>query len=206
MSSPPGTDARRHAPATERNRTAIVEVLRDVLPAEGCVLELASGSGEHAVWFARQLPGLTFQPGDPDPVNRASIAAWIAHAGAANVMPPITLDATQPDWLLPSRPAAILCINMVHIAPWAATLGLLRGASAVLPAGGLLYLYGPFRREGAHTSESNAMFDAVLRRGNASWGVRDLEAVTDAAQAAGFDVPTAIAMPANNLSVIFRRA
>jgi len=198
-------DARRFAPATERNRSAILDVLREALPAEGCVLEIASGSGEHAVWFARHLPHLTFQPSDPDPVNRASVAAWIAHTGVGNVLPPIALDATHPDWSLPHPVAAVLCINMIHIAPWAATLGLMRGASAALRSNGLLYLYGPFRRDGAHTSESNAMFDADLRGRDASWGVRDFEAVVDAAMAAGFGEPIAIAMPANNLSVIFRR-
>jgi hypothetical protein len=198
-------DARRFAPATERNRSAILEVLRGALPAEGCVLEIASGSGEHAVWFGHHLPHLVFQPSDPDPVNRASIAAWIAHTAVANVLPPIALDATGTDWSLPQSPAAVLCINMIHIAPWTATLGLLRGASATLPPGGLLYLYGPFRRDGAHTSESNAMFDADLRSRDATWGVRDLEAVSDAAHAAGFGEPTTIAMPANNLSVVFRR-
>ncbi len=202
----PIPDARRFAPATERNRSAILDVLRGVLPEEGCVLEVASGSGEHAVWFARHLPHLVFQPSDPDPVNRASSAAWIAHTGVANVLPPIALDATHPDWSLPQSPAAVLCINMIHIAPWAATLGLMRGAAAALPSDGVLYLYGPFRRNGAHTSESNAMFDADLRSRDASWGVRDLEAVSDAAREAGFGEPTTIAMPANNLSVVFRRA
>ncbi len=199
-------DARRFAPATERNRTAILDVLREVLPDAGCVLEIASGSGEHAVWFARHLPHLQFQPSDPDPVNRASIAAWTAHTAVTNVLEPIALDATDPDWPLPHRPSAVLCINMIHIAPWSATLGLLRGAAAALSSGGVLYLYGPFRRGGTHTSESNAMFDADLRGRNASWGVRDLETVVDAAQAAGFAVPTTIAMPANNQSVFFRRA
>lgn len=199
------SDARRFAPATERNRTAILDVLREALPDAGCVLEIASGSGEHAVWFGRHLPHLQFQPSDPDRVNRASIAAWIAHTAVTNVLPPIPLDATHPGWPLPQPPAAVLCINMIHIAPWTATLGLLRGAAAALSPGGVLYLYGPFRRGGAHTSDSNAMFDADLRSRDPSWGVRDLEAVSDAAEEAGFGTPTAIAMPANNLSVIFRR-
>lgn len=198
-------DTRRFAPATERNRAAILDVLREVLPDAGCVLEIASGSGEHAVWFARHLPHLQFQPSDPDPVNRASIAAWTAHTAVTNVLEPIALDATDTDWPIPHRPSAVLCINMIHIAPWSATLGLLRGAAATLSSGGLLYLYGPFRRGGTHTSESNAMFDADLRRRDASWGVRDLEAVNEAAREAGFGTPTTIAMPANNLSVMFRR-
>lgn len=198
-------DARRFAPATERNRTAILDVLREVLPAAGCVLEIASGSGEHAVWFAQHLPHLEFQPSDPDPVNRASITAWTEHTAVANVLPPIPLDTIRPEWPLPHPPAAVLCINMIHISPWTATLGLLRGTAAVLAPGGLLYLYGPFRRDGAHTSASNAMFDADLRSRDASWGVRDIEAVSDAASLAGFGPPTTIAMPANNLSVMFRR-
>jgi hypothetical protein len=203
--SPNAPDVRRYAPATGRNRAVILDVLRELLPADGCVLEIASGSGEHAVWFGHHLPHLAFQPSDPDPVNRASIASWIAHTAVANVLPPIALDATGADWSLPQPAAAVLCINMIHIAPWTATLGLLRGASATLPPGGLLYLYGPFRRDGAHTSESNAMFDADLRSRDATWGVRDLEAVSDAARLAGFGEPTTIAMPANNLSVVFRR-
>jgi hypothetical protein len=198
-------DARRFAPATGRNRTAILDVLREVLPDTGCVLEIASGSGEHAVWFAQHLPHLQFQPSDPDPVNLASITAWTALTTVTNVLEPIALDATDTDWPVPHRPAAVLCINMIHIAHWSATLGLLRGAAATLSSGGLLYLYGPFRRGGAHTSESNAMFDADLRDRNASWGVRDLETVVDAAQATGFATPTTIAMPANNQSVLFRR-
>jgi SAM-dependent methyltransferase len=198
-------DARRFAPAAQRNRGPILEVLRGVLPERGLVLEIASGTGEHAVWFAEHLPALTFQPSDPDADNRASIAAWIVQAGAPNVNAPLAIDATDALWALARAPDAILCINMIHIAPWAATLGLLRHAAAVLPPGGLLYLYGPYKRGGRHTAPSNADFDQGLRARDPAWGVRDLEVVVDTAAAAGFALADTVPMPANNLSVVFRR-
>jgi hypothetical protein len=184
-------------------------VLRRVLPGSGKVLEIASGTGEHAVWLAGQLPGLTFQPSDPEPAHRASIAAWAAGAGLANLRAPLALDVTSPDWErsaeIPRDLAAILCINLIHIAPWAAALGLLRGAGAALGAGRLLYLYGPYRRGGEHTSASNEAFDRSLRAQNPGWGVRDLEAVSEAADGAGFALEEIVRMPANNLSLILRR-
>ena len=193
--------ARRHAPATLRNREAILAVLRPALPATGLVLEVASGSGEHCAFLAAALPGLTFQPSDPDPDARASTDAWCP--GQANIRPALALDAAGAWPAL--RAQAVLCINMVHISPWAATLGLLRQAAAVLPAGAPLYLYGPYREGGAHTAESNAAFDASLRERNPAWGVRDLEAVAEAAAAQGFGAPAVTRMPANNLSLLFRR-
>lgn len=199
------TDARRYAPATERNRGPILEVLRGSLPAAGTVLEIASGTGEHVVHFAVALPHLAFQPSDPDPDNRASIAAWIEHAGVANVQAPIDLDAAAPGWTIMPTPCAILCINMVHISPWAATLGLMRNAGAVLPPGGMLYLYGAFKRGGAHTAPSNLAFDDGLRARNPAWGVRDLEAVIEVAATAGLALADTVEMPANNLSVVLRR-
>jgi hypothetical protein len=199
------TDARRFAPATERNRGPILEVLRGVLPESGRVLEIGSGTGEHVVWLAEQLPALTFQPSDPDAVNRTSIAAWIAQAGVTNVKVPVALDAKDDRWLLADAPDAILCINMIHIAPWAATSGLMRNAATTLPPEGVLYLYGPFKRGGAHTAPSNAAFDENLRARNPAWGVRDLEAVIETALNAGLDLADTVAMPANNLSVVFRR-
>ena len=199
------TDARRFAPATERNRGPILEVLRSRLPTEGVVLEIASGTGEHVVHFAAALPQLAFQPSDPDPDNRASIAAWIEHAGASNVRAPIDLDAAAPKWTIAPTPAAILCINMVHISPWAATLGLMRNAGAALRPGGTLYLYGAFKRGGAHTAPSNLAFDDGLRTRNPAWGVRDLEAVIEVAATAGLALADTIEMPANNLSVVLRR-
>jgi hypothetical protein len=195
-------DARRFAPAAARNREPILDVLRAHLPASGTALEIASGSGEHAVAFAAAFPTLVWQPSDPDPANRESIAAWIAAAGAPNLLPPIDLDATGEIWPLATADA-VVCINMIHIAPWSACLGLLRGAARLLAPGGLLYLYGPFMRDGAHTAPSNAAFDESLRARDPAWGVRDLGAVSDAAQ--GFARPAVIAMPANNLSVLFRR-
>ena len=198
------TDDRLKAPAAARNRDPILNVLRGVLPEAGTVLEVASGSGEHVLHFAAHLPKLTFCPSDPSPEARRSIAAWIEASGAANIRPPLALDAAAPHWPLESADA-ILCINMIHISPWAATQGLFAGAGALLPPGAPLYLYGPYKRHGAHTAESNAAFDASLRAQNAEWGVRDLEAVAACAASAGFEAPLVVAMPANNLSVIFRR-
>lgn len=198
------TDARRTAPATTRNRDPILEVLRRHLPRRGLVLEIASGTGEHIVHFARALGDLTFQPSDPDAASRASIDAWIAATGVANVLPAIALDAEAATWNV-ERVDAVVCINMIHISPWSATVGLMRGASIVLPAGAILTLYGPYRREGRHTAPSNAQFDAQLRATDPAWGVRDLEEVVAVAGAHGFNVAAIEDMPANNLSVILRR-
>ena len=202
-------DARLYASATQRNREPIAAVLRRALPPAGTVLEIASGTGEHAVWFAANLPGIVIQPSDPDEENRASIAAWTRFTGVANVRAPLAIDVAAAGWEtgadLPRDVAAILCINMIHISPWAATLGLMRGAGALLPPGGVLYLYGAYKRGGAHTAPSNASFDASLRARDPTWGVRDLEAVTAAASEAGLAPESVIGMPANNLSVILRR-
>lgn len=195
-------DARRYAPATARNRMAILEVLRGVLPPQGTVLEVASGTGEHAAFLAPAFPRLTWQPSDPNAAARASITAWTS--GLPNVQPPLDLDAAATDWPI-SRADAILCVNMIHIAPWAATLGLLAGAARLLPPGGPLYLYGPYKQGGRHAAPSNAAFDDSLRASDPSWGVRDLDDVTEAAGRTGFGRPEVIAMPANNLSVVFRR-
>jgi SAM-dependent methyltransferase len=193
-----------YAPAVERNRDPILTVLRRQLDGVRAVLEIASGSGEHVVHFARALPDITFQPTDPDAPSRASIDAWIAETGLANVRPAMALDVTAQPW--PAIEAqAVICINMIHISPWAATLGLMRGAAQVLKPGGVLFLYGPYRRGGAHTADSNAAFDRSLRERDPAWGVRDLEAVAEAARAEGFAPPIIEAMPANNLSVMFRR-
>jgi SAM-dependent methyltransferase len=195
-------DARRFAPAAARNREPILDVLRAHLPASGTALEIASGLGEHAVAFAAAFPKLVWQPSDPDPANRASIAAWIAAEGTPNLLPPIDLDATADIWPLATADA-VVCINMIHIAPWAACLGLLRGAARLLAPGGLLYLYGPFKRDGMHTAPSNEAFDESLRARDPAWGVRDLGEVCQAAE--GFALAATVAMPANNLSVLFRR-
>lgn len=198
-------DPRRFAPATVRNRDAIQNVLGPGLPSRGFVLEIASGSGEHIVHFAKaNSPELIFQPSDPAPEARASIDAWVASAGTPNVRPALDLDASEGNWPI-ERADAILCINMIHISPWAATQGLMRGAARVLPTGGLLFLYGPYRRAGQHTSPSNAGFDEDLRRQNPSWGVRNLEDVSALAISNGFGNPDVFEMPANNLSLVFRR-
>jgi len=199
------SDPRRFAPAAARNRDAILDVLRRHLPASGLVLELASGSGEHAIHFAAALPDLTFQPSDPLPEARASIDAWVTETGLPNIRPALAIDAAAPGWPVTAADA-VLCINMIHISPWAATEGLLRGAAAILPPGGPLILYGPYRRGGAHTAPSNAAFDADLRARNPAWGVRDLEAVAALAAEHGFGPPAVAEMPANNLTVTFRRA
>ena len=199
-------DKRRHAPATLRNRDAILAALQRHLPARGTVLEVASGTGEHAAHFAAALPDLAFQPSDPDPGARASIDAWAAGARLPNLRAALALDVRAPDWERTAGAAdAVLCVNMVHIAPWAATVGLMRGAGGLLPAGGVLCLYGPFKREGRHTAPSNEAFDADLRAGDPAWGVRDLEAVAAEATARGFAAPAVEEMPANNLFVVFRR-
>jgi cyclopropane fatty-acyl-phospholipid synthase-like methyltransferase len=197
-------DARRFAPAVARNKAAITEVLGRHLPASGLVLEIASGSGEHALHFAEHFPALTFQPTDADAAALASIAAWRDEARLTNLLPPLMLDVMADVW--PMQKADVLvCINMIHIAPWEATAALMQGAARSLPPNGMLFLYGPFKQGGAHTAPSNAEFDASLRAQDVRWGVRDLGAVAEIARAAGFAAPMVEAMPANNLSVIFRR-
>jgi SAM-dependent methyltransferase len=198
------SDARLRYPATERNREPVLAVLRQHLPERGLVLEVASGSGEHVVHFAAHLQDLVFQPSDPEAAARASIDAWTAASGLANLRPALALDATASEWPLAAADA-VLCTNMIHIAPWAAAEGLVAGAARVLPRGGILYLYGPNRRAGAHTAPSNEAFDASLRARDPSWGVRDLEAVAALAAGAGFGAPVVIEMPANNLSLVFRK-
>lgn len=198
-------DNRRSAPAALRNRGPILDVLGPELPANGLVLEVASGSGEHIVHFAAGTSrDLAWQPSDPDPAARASIDAWVAGSGLANVRPAVAVDASSLDWPVAAADV-VLSINMIHIAPWRAAEGLVAGAGRLLSVGGLLFLYGPFRREGRHTAPSNAHFDADLRRQDPAWGVRDLEAVAGLANAAGFTAPRIVEMPANNLSVLFRR-
>lgn len=198
-------DPRRHAPATQRNAEPLLAVLRDALPARGAVLEVAAGSGQHAVYFARALPGLRWLPSDPDPGQRDSIAAWRAAEGPENLAEPLHLDAADADSPWPAPLDAVVCINMLHISPWAATLGLLAGAGRALPVGGPLTIYGPFMRDGRHTADSNAAFDADLQRRNPAWGVRDLNDVAAAANACGLTLERAADMPANNLTLIFRR-
>lgn len=199
------TDARLLAPAVARNRGPLLAVLRPRLPRAGLVLEIASGSGEHLAALAALTPDLTFQPTDPDPDARASADAWARHLAVRNMRPALPLDAAAPDSWPVAAADAMLCVNMIHISPWTATLGLLRGAARLLPPGAPLFLYGPFRRHGRHTAPSNAAFDESLRARNPAWGVRDLEAVAEAAAAQGFGRPEVTSMPANNLFLVLRR-
>jgi hypothetical protein len=195
-------DQRRFAPAAARNRDALTEALRPLLPASGLLLEIASGSGEHALHLARTFPALTVQPSDPDEGARDSIAAWRAAEGPANLLGPLALDAMgEGDF---PRADAVLCVNMIHIAPWAACLGLLAKAAEALGTDAPLILYGPFFRAGVETAPSNLAFDAELRARNPAWGIRALEAVAEAA-APAFALERVVEMPANNLTVCFRR-
>ena len=198
------SDHRQYAPATLRNRDIILDVLRGVLPAKGEILEIASGTGEHVVHFAKSLPRVVFQPSDPDLDALQSVAAWIKATRVTNVRAPIVLNVSQSPWPIASADG-IICINMVHISPWDATFGLFRGAAAILPPGAPFYLYGPYKREGVETAPSNQAFDRSLRHRNPAWGLRDLEAVAAIAQSVGFSSPVITEMPANNLSVVFRR-
>ena len=196
--------AKRFAPSTMRNRAAIVDVLRGVLPAYGLVLEIASGSGEHIIHFAKAFPALQWQPSDPDTTSLASINAWRDESGLSNVKPPFAIDAAATGWPITAA-AAILCINMIHISPWAATRGLFRGAASVLGQGAPLYLYGPYLQQGIPVAASNVAFDASLKDRNPEWGLRHVDDVIDLARAHGFDFETVVEMPANNLSLLFRR-
>lgn len=213
-------DARQFAPATQRNREPILKILQQVLPPTGTVLEVSSGTGEHAVFFAPRLSPRLWVPSDLSPVARASIAAWRDHTPAENLYPPIALDVRDSVWAIeqPELPEplhtldlqqhpvrAIVNINMIHISPWSACLGLMAGAGRILPPGGLLYLYGPFKQGGVHTAPSNEAFDVSLRSQNAEWGVRDLEQVIAAAAAQALSLIEVYTMPANNLSVVFQR-
>ena len=193
---------RLSAPSAARNRDPILHALRPHLPASGTVLEVASGTGEHVAYFAAALPALLWQPSDPASERRASIGSWTA--GLPNVLPPLALDAASAAW--PVRQAdAVLCINMIHIAPWAAAQGLVAGAARVLAPGGLLVLYGPFRRAGLNMEPGNAAFDADLRGRDPQWGLRVVEDVAALAAAAGFGPPAVEPMPANNLLLRFTR-
>ena len=197
-----GPDVKRHAPATERNRDVIAETLARLLPAEGLVLEVASGTGEHAVHFARLFPALTWQPSDPDPIALASINAWRADSNVPNMRPAMLLDASA-DWPI-TRADAVVCINMTHISPWAATVGLLRNAARLLPPSAVLFIYGPYNQRDVPLAQSNAAFDASLRQQNAEWGLRYVDDIADEAYKSGLHLDSVIDMPANNLSLIFR--
>jgi SAM-dependent methyltransferase len=197
-----GAEVKRHAPATERNRDVISETLARVLPTEGLVLEVASGTGEHAVHFAKLFPALTWQPSDPDPIALASINAWRADSNVPNMRPAMLLDASA-DWPI-AQADAVVCINMTHISPWAATVDLLRNVARLLPPSAVLFMYGPYKQRDVPLAESNAAFDASLRQQNAEWGLRYVEDIAEEAHKFGLRLDPVIAMPANNLSLIFR--
>ena len=198
------SDLRETAPSAERNKQPILDVLARVLPASGLVLEIGSGTGQHVCHFAKSLGQLTFQPSEMDESKHASIAAWIEHGQLSNVHPPIAFDLVQLPW--PMRAAhAVVCINVIHISPWEATLALMKGASEILPPGGVLVTYGPYRRGGEHTAPSTEEFDANLRLRDPRWGVRDMEDVVAAARDAGLAFVQAVPMPANNFTLVFRK-
>lgn len=202
-------DNRQYAPATLRNRDFILELLSEVLPSVGNVLEIASGTGEHAVFFASHLQQRTWIPSDQNPLAIASIIDWKKHYPSDNLAEPLTIDVTASDWsdhpyIQDKLIKAIVNINMIHIAPWAACLGLMAGANKLLSVGGILYLYGPFKQSGQHTSYSNADFDASLRQQNSDWGVRELEEVVEVASSHNLTLRQLQPMPANNLSVVFQ--
>lgn len=193
--------ARKHAPATMRNRDPIAAVLAELLPDAGLVLEIASGSGEHCAHFAGRFPALTWQPSDPEPSALASIADWCRDL--PNVLPPLEIDASGPEWPV-ARADAIFCANMTHISPWEATLGLLAGAERLLSPGARLILYGPYLRDGVATAPSNLAFDQSLKARDVRWGIRRVEDV--GAATAGLTLDRLVEMPANNLMLVYRRA
>jgi SAM-dependent methyltransferase len=192
------------SPSAERNKAAVAALLKTVLPDRGLVLEIGSGTGQHIVHFAKECPHLVWQPSERDEACLQSIRDWIAVGAAGNVEPPLFLDVGVLPWPIASA-AAVVSLNMIHIAPWLAAEALFRGAGAILPPDGMLVLYGPFRRDGAHTSPSNEAFDQHLRAHDPQWGVRDLEDVAACAASHGFAAPEVHEMPANNLSIVFRR-
>jgi hypothetical protein len=197
-------DGRRLAPAAERNKEPILSVLTRVLPPRGTMLEIGSGTGQHVTHFAKTLSHLRWQPSDADPDLRQSIAQWIAHEHLANVEAPIALDIHAQPWPLATA-AAIVCINVIHVAPWSATPALLGGAEGMLAPGAPLVLYGPFLQRGVPTSPGNVKFDADLKAANPAWGLREVERVAETAAQSGFTLDEVVAMPANNLTLVFRR-
>ena len=198
------------APAAERNRRVILDVLKHVLPPSGTVLEVSSGTGQHAAYFAPELAPRRWQPSEFDRALIGSIEGWRERVPSANLLAPVTLDACDALWPVETAPpqppiSAVVNINMIHIAPWQACLGLLAGAGRILRADGILYLYGPYRRGGVHTVSSNADFDRSLQARDPQWGVRDLDEVEAAATGEGLVLDQVIEMPVNNLSVVFRK-
>lgn len=200
-------DGRLFSPSTERNQGAIKDVFLKEIPSNARVLEIASGSGQHSVHIMQDQPAMRWVASDISQEARASVRAWAEHAGLSDQYEDIrSIDASSEDWRIDGKFDAILSSNMIHISPWEVGLGLMAGAHKYLKAGGRLFLYGPFKRDGEHIAESNVSFDANLQNKDASWGVRDLEGdVIPAAQKAGLSLVRVHAMPANNFSVIFER-
>ncbi|MGD1866641.1 MAG: DUF938 domain-containing protein [Phormidesmis sp.] len=206
-------DARQYASATERNREPILAVLKKVLPTSGTVLEIASGTGEHATFMAPRLSHLSWQPSEMNPLLIDSIQAWAAALPAPNLRKPITLDVNVSPWPVERQPehlaapavTAIVSVNMIHISPWESCLQLMAGAERVLPKGGVLYLYGPYKQKGEHTAPSNEAFDEMLKSRNPQWGIRDMETVCETAQQHSLELSQIVPMPANNFSVVFHR-
>lgn len=198
------TMAKGFAPAAERNRQPILEVLRRVLPPTGIVVEIASGTGQHATFFSEQLPSLRWQPTDTSPEALQSIEAWVREAARDNLLPPLELDVRWPRWPL-AEADALLCINMIHISPWETTEALFRGAGELLSTGSRLITYGPYRLRGQHTAPSNATFDESLRSRNARWGVRDIDDLCELGARAGFTLDERVEMPANNMTLVWTR-
>ncbi len=197
-------ETRETAPSPERNKQPILDVLARVLPARGLVLEIGSGTGQHVAHFAKALPALTFQPSERDVARHASIKAWVAADNLSNVEPPLAIDLMKRPWPIVAADA-VVCINVIHISPWEATLALMAGAGRILPAGGVLVTYGPYLRGGVHTAQSNEAFDASLRATNPLWGVRDLDKVADVAAREGLALEEAVPMPANNFTLVWRK-
>lgn len=195
---------RRSAPAALRNREPIAEVLSEWLPPSGLVLEIASGTGEHAVFFAERFPGLEWQPSDIHPAALASIEAWRTASGLPNLRAPLILDASLTNWPI-RRADAVVSINMVHISPWASSLGLIRGAARLLAAGAPLIMYGPWLKDDVQTAPSNLEFDADLKRRDPEWGLRQVEDFAAAAADAGLALVETHLMPANNMMLLLRR-
>ncbi|MCJ8280886.1 MAG: class I SAM-dependent methyltransferase [Rivularia sp. ALOHA_DT_140] len=205
-------DGRKHAIATERNREPILKVLSEVLPSTGTVLEIASGTGEHAAYFAPRLKPRKWIPSDINPSLHESIIAWIRHSPSENLYQPLKIDASQPVWKVETQElleisdiVAMVNINMIHISPWSACLGLMAAAGRILPPGGILYLYGPYKQGGEHTAPSNAAFSEYLQEQNPEWGVRNLEDVLEIAKTNNLFLQKTYPMPANNLSVVFKK-
>lgn len=197
------SQGRWHSAPADRNTGPIIEVLAGLLPSQGTVLELASGTGQHVVAFARAFPGLKWCPSDLDPDLRASVELRVAEAALNNIEPPVELNVMQLPWPVDTADA-IVCINMIHVAPWPATEALFAGAAQLLAPGGALVTYGPYLRAGQHTAPSNEAFDQTLRARHAEWGVRDVDLVSDVARNNRFTLDDIVAMPANNFTLIFR--